>query len=110
MATVHRISIAVLALACLCAAAPARSEDVRPAVEAANRALIAAVLGGDAVAVANFYTEDGQIIAPGAPVTSGRPAIAAFWQKAVSEARYVVVWRRVDGAWLLHRDIWNSRK
>jgi ketosteroid isomerase-like protein len=22
-------------------------------------------------------------------------------------ARYVVVWKRVDGAWKLHRDIWN---
>jgi uncharacterized protein (TIGR02246 family) len=22
--------------------------------------------------------------------------------------KYVVVWKRVDGAWLLHRDIWNA--
>jgi ketosteroid isomerase-like protein len=26
----------------------------------------------------------------------------------VLEARYVVVWKRVAGAWKLHRDIWNS--
>ncbi len=25
-------------------------------------------------------------------------------------ARYVVVWKRVDGKWLLHRDTWNSAK
>ena len=22
--------------------------------------------------------------------------------------KYVVVWKRLDGAWLLHRDIWNA--
>jgi hypothetical protein len=27
---------------------------------------------------------------------------------AVKEARYVVVWKRVGGQWMLHRDIWNS--
>jgi uncharacterized protein (TIGR02246 family) len=27
---------------------------------------------------------------------------------AVSSARYVVVWKRVGGRWLLHRDIWNA--
>ena len=27
-----------------------------------------------------------------------------------SEARYVVVWRRVGGEWKLHRDIWNAEK
>ena len=24
-----------------------------------------------------------------------------------SSARYVVVWKRVGGRWLMHRDIWN---
>jgi uncharacterized protein (TIGR02246 family) len=28
----------------------------------------------------------------------------------VSEARYVVVWKRVGERWMLHRDIWNSAK
>ena len=111
-----------------------------------NRALITAFLRGDATAVANLYTEDAQVIAPGSPVASGRPAIAAFWQRSIdsgvkdltletaevesaadlayeagivrlvpkdgttSEARYVVIWRRIDGEWMLHRDIWNSSK
>ena len=26
---------------------------------------------------------------------------------AVTEYRYVVAWKRVDGRWKLHRDIWN---
>ena len=25
-----------------------------------------------------------------------------------SQARYVVVWKRVGGRWLLYRDIWNA--
>lgn len=146
MASIHPISAAVLLLAFLSSAASAQSEDVRHAVEAGNRALIADLLRGDATAVANRYTEDAKVIAPGSPMASGRQAIAAFWQNsidsgikdvtlsttdvesasdlayeagilrivandgAVTEARYVVVWRRVDGHWMLHRDIWNSSK
>jgi uncharacterized protein (TIGR02246 family) len=28
--------------------------------------------------------------------------------KPVDQGKYVVVWKRVQGQWLLHRDIWNS--
>ena len=72
-----------LVLACLCDVTPARSDDVRSAVDAGNRAFIAAFLRGDANAVAELYTEDAQVIAPGAPVAGGRAAIAAFWKKAI---------------------------
>jgi uncharacterized protein (TIGR02246 family) len=144
MGSIHRASAVVLALACLVPATSARSEDVRNAVEVGNRAFVTAFARGDATAVANLYTGDAQVIAPGAPVASGRPAIAEFWQGFIdsgvkevaletaevesagdlacetgtvrlvaqdgtaSEARYVVVWKRVDGKWMLHRDIWNS--
>ena len=144
MASIYRVPALLLALACLLSAAPARSDDVRNAVEAGNRAFITAFLRGDATAVANRYTEDAQVIAPGSPAASGRPAIAAFWQNSIdsgvkdvaletaevesagdlayetgivrlvakdgttTEARYVVIWRRIDGNWMLHRDIWNS--
>ncbi len=146
MASIRPIPTVVLVFACLSSASCAQSEDVRHAVEAGNRAFVAAFLRGDATAVANLYTEDAQVMAPGSPVASGRPAIAAFWQNSidsgikdvtlatadiasasdlayetgtirliandgtVTEARYVVIWRRVDGQWMLHRDIWNSSK
>ena len=146
MAKLYSLSTAALALACVLWAAPARSEDVRQAVEAANREFIAAFLRGDAAAVASLYTEDAQVIGPGSPVASGRRAIAAYWQGsieagiqdvaletaevesaddlacetgtvrlmgadgAVTQARYVVVWKRIGGRWMLHRDIWNSAK
>jgi uncharacterized protein (TIGR02246 family) len=122
----------------------ARADEVRDAVEAGNRAFIAAFLRGDAQAVADLYTERAQVIAPGAPVARGRSAIAAAWQKTidagvkdltlttaevesagdlacetgvvrlvsrtggVTEGRYVVVWKRTNGQWKLHRDIWNG--
>jgi uncharacterized protein (TIGR02246 family) len=122
----------------------AYADPVREAVESGNRAFVAAFLRGDARAVAELYTEDAQVIAPGAPIASGRSAIAAAWQATidtgvedlvlqtthvessgelacetgvvrlvardgkVTQARYVVVWKRDGGRWKLHRDIWNS--
>ncbi len=123
----------------------AQSGEVRAEVEAGNRAFIAAFLRGDAKGVANLYTEDAQVIAPGSSVARGRSAIAAAWQKSIdagvkdltletadvessgdlacetgvvrlvakdgglTEGRYVVVWKRADGKWKLHRDIWNGQ-
>jgi uncharacterized protein (TIGR02246 family) len=134
----------LLAFVCLTLATSARAEGVRDAVEAGNRAFIKAFLEGNSTAVAQLYTADARVIAPGSPVASGRSAIAAFWQKAidsgvrdvnletdevesagdlayetgivrqvtkdgmVSKARYVVIWKRIDGKWLMHRDTWNS--
>ena len=144
----HAIAIVVLGLV---AALGARggalaADDVRAAVEAGNRAFVAAFLRGDSQAVARLYTEDAEVIAPGAPVARGRTAIAGAWQKAIdsgvkdvalttesvesagdlaaetgkvrlvardgtaTEARYVVVWKRVGPEWKLHRDIWNAEK
>ena len=133
-----------LVVALLSYGTAARSEDVRQAVDAGTRAFITALLRGDAGAVADLYTENAQVIAPGAPVARGRSAIAAAWQKAidagvkdlsldtadvesagdlacetgkvrivakdggVTEGRYVVVWKRTNGKWKLHRDIWNE--
>src|SRR5262245_31245579 len=83
MVGMHRASIVILALAGLVPAMSARSDEVREAVEAGNRAFIKAFLQGDATAVANLYTKDAQVIAPGSPVARGRSAIAAFWQKSI---------------------------
>ena len=80
-------SIAALAFALVATvvvrASPACADEVRDAVEAGNKAFIAAFLRGDAKAVADLYTEDAQVIAPGAPVAQGRAAIAALWQESI---------------------------
>jgi len=143
MATLHGLLATALASVWLASAAHAESENVRAAIEAGNRAFMAAFLNGDSAAIARLYTEDAQVIPPGAPVATGRPALAAFWQSsiesgikgivlettavesagdlayetgtvrltakdgAVTEARYVVVGKRVGEQWMLHRDIWN---
>jgi len=146
MPRVMRSLVAVLTVAGIGIgiAGAARADAVRDAIEAGNRAFVAAFLRGDAKAVSLLYSEDARVIAPGAPAASGRAAIAAFWQKTIdsgvkdvrletlevessgdlasetgevalvakdgspSRARYVVVWKRVGGRWLLYRDIWNA--
>jgi uncharacterized protein (TIGR02246 family) len=71
--------IALLAFALVCASA-ARAEDLRGAIEAQNAAFRTAFLAGDAEKVASHYTADARVVAPGAPIASGREAIAAFWK------------------------------
>lgn len=138
------LAFLVLAVAATLGGRPARADEVRDAVEAGNKAFVAAFLRGDAAAISQLYTESAQVIGPGEPVARGRAAIAAAWQKAidagvkdvkletaqvesagdlayetgtvqlvakdgkVTQARYVVVWKREGGRWKLHRDIWNS--
>jgi uncharacterized protein (TIGR02246 family) len=136
----------ILVVGLVLASRPGRADEVRDAVEASNRAFIAAFLRGDSAAIAQLYTENAQVIAPGEPVARGRAAIAAAWQNAIdsgvkdvklqtaevesagdlasetgtvrlvakdgsiTQARYVVVWKREGGRWKLHRDIWNSEQ
>jgi uncharacterized protein (TIGR02246 family) len=138
------LSIVAFVSISLWVGAPARSDEVRSSIESGNRAFAAAFLRGDAEAVAELYTEDAEVMPPGAGSVVGRPAIAAFWKSAieagvkdlvlvteqvesagdlayeigrvrivgndgrVTEDRYLVVWKRGDGGWRLHRDIWNS--
>ena len=91
------------ALPGLCAAAlcflyclPVRADAVRDAVEAGNRAFAAAFLRGDAKAVSELYTEDAQVVAPGAPVAKGRAAIAALWQQSIDAGFADVVLTTAD--------------
>jgi uncharacterized protein (TIGR02246 family) len=140
----HRLFLILSLIVLILGSRPARADEVRDAVEAGNRAFIAAFLRGDAAAISQLYTESAQVIAPGEPVARGRSEIAAAWKKAIeagvkdvslqtadvdsagdlasetgtvrqvakdgtiTQARYVVVWKREAGRWKLHRDIWNS--
>jgi ketosteroid isomerase-like protein len=119
--------------------------EVRKAVEEGNRKFGAAVQRKDYAELASLYTNDAKVLAPDAPIVTGRKAIENFWRDAASAlglvgatlrtlelevsedtvyevgqadlkvtsgqatVKYMVVWRRGDdGAWRLHRDIWNS--
>jgi uncharacterized protein (TIGR02246 family) len=83
MAQIFNTFAVTVWLGLLLASAPASADDVRQAVEAGNRSLIAAVLRGDASAVAGHYTENAQVIAPGASIATGRAAITEFWRSAI---------------------------
>ena len=72
----------ILAAATL-ASLPARADAVRDAVQAGNKAFIAAFLRGDSAAISQLYTESAQVIGPGQPVARGRAEIQAAWQKAI---------------------------
>jgi uncharacterized protein (TIGR02246 family) len=140
----YRITIAalVIALAGLTACSGGNA-DPTPAIEATNKVFVENFLKGDEKALAGLYTEDAKVVAPGAPVATGRSEIARFWRGSMDTgikdltlrtlhasadgdlayedgavtilradgtpvgARYLVVWKRIDGQWYLHRDIWN---
>lgn len=61
----------------------ARSEDVRKAVDAGNAAFRTAFLAGNAQAVADCYSSNAMVIPAGAPIATGRTAIASYWQGAI---------------------------
>ena len=119
--------------------------EVRKAVEEGNRKFGAAVERKNYPELATLYTNDAKVLAPDAPIVTGRKAIEDFWREAAgalglvgatlktldlevagdtayevgqaalklssggATVKYMVVWRRGDdGAWRLHRDIWNS--
>ena len=41
-------------------------------------------------------------------VEQGRSRILGKAKSIIDEGKYLVVWKRIDGKWKLHRDIWNS--
>jgi uncharacterized protein (TIGR02246 family) len=71
------------------AAAPEPKALVRDAVDAGNYFFRKAFDERDAQAIAELYTEDGRVIAPGAEPATGRLAIAAFWARSMQETKGV---------------------
>ena len=75
--------VVVLVIAGLLLGAPpiyAQTEDVRAAVEAGNRAWIAAFTRGDSQGIANLYTTTALAFPPQGDIVRGREAIARLWQ------------------------------
>jgi len=104
-------------------------------IKANNKALGAAVAAGDAKAVGKMYTKKARLMPQGQDFCKGTKAITAFWQGAIDagirgaalksvevgtytlstaegavadKGKYVVVWKKEDGQWKLHHDIFNS--
>jgi ketosteroid isomerase-like protein len=64
-------------------AAAEATTPVREAVDAGNYFFMKHFEARDAQAIADLYTEDARVIAPGAAPAEGRAAIAAFWAAAM---------------------------
>ena len=82
------VSLAV-GLASAVYAAPAQADPVRDAVDAGNYFFLRHFAARDAQAIADLYTEDGRVVAPGAPPAVGRAAIAAFWAGSMNDTAAV---------------------
>ena len=59
------------------------STEVQAAIEAADEKFMAAFNRGDAAALADLYTENGQLLPTGSDFVTGKAAIQAFWQGAI---------------------------
>ena len=119
--------------------------DLRDAIVVADHNFMQTFARGDAKAIANLYTSDGQLLPAHHDVVTGQQAIQEFWQVAIDggvktiqldtievgghgdmaievgkyrlggegeqlldEGKYIVIWKREDSQWRLHRDIWNT--
>jgi len=71
------------------AAPAAEPAAVREAVEAGNYFFTRYFAERDAEALAELYTEDARVLAPGAAPVAGRAAIAEFWARAMQDTASV---------------------
>jgi uncharacterized protein (TIGR02246 family) len=58
----------------------ANGDDDAMKIAAINQQWLDVVAKKDAAATANIYAEDGSILAPGAPIMTGRPAVEGMWK------------------------------
>lgn len=79
-----RISV-FLAIAVFLAGTPlvAQKNEVRSAIESANKEFVAAFARGDAAMIANLYTRDAQALPPGREIVTGREELHSFWQSVL---------------------------
>lgn len=68
-------------------AAAEATSAVREAVDAGNYFFMKHFEARDVQAIADLYTEDARVIAPGAAPAEGRAAIAAFWAAAMESTK-----------------------
>lgn len=53
-------------------------------IDDGNKATAAAILRGDADAIANTYTNDGYVLSPSTPTIHGKENVRNFWKKVIS--------------------------
>jgi uncharacterized protein (TIGR02246 family) len=83
-----RAALALLFVASLPGCTPAVKHEtpaeVRSAIEASNKQFADAFSRRDAAAIGLLYSEDGEVLPPGAPPLDGREAIVTMWQSVLA--------------------------
>ena len=59
------------------------SSEVQAAIEAADEVFMATFERGDTAALADLYTENGQLLPAGSDFVTGKEAVQNFWQGAM---------------------------
>jgi ketosteroid isomerase-like protein len=127
------------------APAIAQTDNVKAAIEAANKKFSEAVAAGNAASLAAMYGDGALLMPPNSEPLKGRATIEKFWQgvltsgvkqavltvqdadvhgdtaietgayvmkdaasKDLDRGKYIVVWKRIKGQLMIHRDIWNT--
>jgi uncharacterized protein (TIGR02246 family) len=80
--------VALISASLLAAPPPPPPAANDPAIMAVADAYVAAVLKGDAAAIAALYTDDAMEMPPNAAAVKGRPAIDEFQKKQVAGAKF----------------------
>ena len=62
------------------ASAPCEAMDITDQIQAMGQEVVAAYEQGDAEALANFFTDDGQAFQPNSGIVTGKDNIRDFWQ------------------------------
>jgi len=86
MRCLSRVAAVGLLFACASRVTVDAAQESGPlrAIERANQAFAAAFAKGDAKAVAQMYTETGQLFPPNTQIVEGRPAIEEFWKAVMA--------------------------
>jgi uncharacterized protein (TIGR02246 family) len=91
----HRSAILLVAAAVACG--PGADLDAeRAAIEAADRAWLAAAQAGDVDSTLSFWAEDARVIGPGEPPYIGRDAIRQMLLDGLATPGFSVTWETTD--------------
>ena len=97
------------AAACYSADAMAMPPNSAPV---SGREAIAALWSGAFESVAKVDLQTDEVAALGADgaVEVGRATLSAKDGSVADEGKYIVIWKREDGAWRMRRDMWSSNR
>jgi ketosteroid isomerase-like protein len=95
--------VSVTLSACTSSAPKFDLENAKNEIEAANRELSDFMAKGDSVGLASAYSAEGALMLNNMPSVKGKENLIRL-----CKGKYIVLWKKENGKWKLHRDISNS--